>query len=224
MANALSTTDDHLYEQMAGKIHQLIEHGTLRPGDRVPSVRKLSEQHDVSIATVLQAYMLLEDKGLIEARPQSGYYVRPLFREIVAEPAKTEPPSAACCVNICNLAMQVLRTFGDPSVVPLGAGTASPELFPSVKLHRVLASVARRSGAAANRYEQPAGTIELRRQIARRSSGFPDSSEEAPCSRSRRAVVPSSSSSPGTHSCLRPAIRGPEPRGGRGIPHGNRQV
>src|SRR5438034_7211888 len=169
MVKGLPSIDDHLYEQMAGKIHQLIEHGTLRPGDRVPSVRKLSEQHDVSIATVLQAYMLLEDKGLIEARPQSGYYVRPRFREIVAEPAKTEPPSAPCCVNICNLATQVLRTFGDPSVVPLGAGTASPELFPSVKLHRVLASVARRSGAAANRYEQPAGTIELRRQIARRS-------------------------------------------------------
>src|SRR5438876_7785049 len=123
MVKALPSTDDHLYEQMAGKIHQLIDRGTLRPGDRVPSVRKLSEQHDVSIATVLQAYMLLEDKGLIEAKPQSGYYVRARFRELLAEPAKTEPPATACCVNICNLAMQVLRSFSDPSVAPLGAGT-----------------------------------------------------------------------------------------------------
>src|SRR5437899_3104660 len=106
MVKALPTIEeDHLYEQMAGKIHQLIERGTLRPGERVPSVRKLSEQHDVSIATVLQAYMLLEDKGLIVARPQSGYYVRPRFRELLAEPAKTAPSATACSVNVGNLVM-----------------------------------------------------------------------------------------------------------------------
>ncbi len=169
MVKMIPPTEDHLYEQMAGKIHALIERGTLRPGDRVPSVRKLSEQHDVSIATVLQAYMLLEDKGLIEARPQSGYYVRPRFRELLAEPAKTDPPAKPCCVRVCDLVMQILRTVNDPGIVPLGAGIASPELFPSEKLHRVLASVARRGGAATNRYEPPAGNLELRRQIARRS-------------------------------------------------------
>jgi len=169
MVKALPAIEDHLYEQMAGKIHRLIERGTLRPGDRVPSVRKLSQQHDVSIATVLQAYMLLEDRGLIEARPQSGYYVRPRFRELLAEPAKSEPAATACCVDVSNLAMRILHTFADPSIVRLGAGVASPELLPSEKLHHLLASVARRSGAIANRYEQPAGTVEFRRQIARRS-------------------------------------------------------
>jgi DNA-binding transcriptional MocR family regulator len=170
MVKALPTIEeDHLYEQMAGKIHQLIELGTLRPGDRVPSVRKLSEQHDVSIATVLQAYMLLEDKGLIEAKPQSGYYVRTRFRELLVEPAKTAPSQTACCVSVGELAMRILRTVIDPGMVPLGAGVTSPELFPSEKLHRVLAAVARRHGAATNRYEGPAGNAEFRRQIARRS-------------------------------------------------------
>src|SRR6266446_2456730 len=129
MVTALPSPGDHLYEQMAGKIHQLIQRGTLRPGERVPSVRKLSEQHDVSIATVLQAYMLLEDKGLIEARPQSGYYVRARFHDLLAEPAKTAPSSAACSVNVNELLMTIMRTIADPSVVPLGAGVASPDLF-----------------------------------------------------------------------------------------------
>lgn len=31
---------------------------------------------DVSVTTVLQAYLVLESRGLIEARPQSGYYVK----------------------------------------------------------------------------------------------------------------------------------------------------
>ena len=42
MVKALPAIEDHLYEQMASKIHQLIQRGTLRPGERVPSVRKLS--------------------------------------------------------------------------------------------------------------------------------------------------------------------------------------
>ena len=47
---------DSLYKQVAFRISELIEHGTLRPGVRVPSVRKCSEQQNVSIATVTQAY------------------------------------------------------------------------------------------------------------------------------------------------------------------------
>src|SRR5215472_17554033 len=73
---ALLDCEDSLYKQVAVRISELIEHGTLRPGERVPSVRRCSEQQNVSIATVMQAYRLLEDRGVIEARPQSGYYVR----------------------------------------------------------------------------------------------------------------------------------------------------
>src|SRR5829696_4312108 len=63
------------YEQVAARIGWLIEQGTLPLGGRVPSVRALSRQESVSISTVVQAYRLLEDRGLIEGRPQSGYYV-----------------------------------------------------------------------------------------------------------------------------------------------------
>ncbi|PYK60573.1 MAG: hypothetical protein DME21_11305 [Verrucomicrobia bacterium] len=56
--------EDKLYNQVALRISELIEHGTLRPGARMPSVRKLSEQEEVSIATVMQAYRVLESKGL----------------------------------------------------------------------------------------------------------------------------------------------------------------
>ena len=67
--------EESLYKQLALRISELVEHGTLRAGERVPSVRKCSEQQNVSIATVMQAYRLLENRGVIEARPQSGYYV-----------------------------------------------------------------------------------------------------------------------------------------------------
>ena len=65
-----------LYEQVAERIQALIREGTLKPGDRLPSVRKLKQQLSVSMSTVLEAYRLLEDRGFIVARPQSGYYVK----------------------------------------------------------------------------------------------------------------------------------------------------
>src|SRR6266702_5716549 len=68
--------EDILYKRLALRISELIQHGTLRPGERVPSVRKCSQQQNVSIATVMQAYRLLESQGVLEARPQSGYYVK----------------------------------------------------------------------------------------------------------------------------------------------------
>ena len=56
---------EYRYEQVAAKITQLIHRGTLRPGERIPSVRRISRQEKVSVSTALQAYFLLEDHGLI---------------------------------------------------------------------------------------------------------------------------------------------------------------
>jgi len=81
---------DFLYERVADHIVTLIDRGTLRPGERLPSIRKLSSQMDVSISTVLQAYMMLEGKDWIEAKPQSGFYVRP-GRNFPPEPKASAP-------------------------------------------------------------------------------------------------------------------------------------
>ena len=48
-----------LYRQVADRVQGLIEDGTLRPGDRAPSVRRLHSQWAVSMTTVLEAYRLL---------------------------------------------------------------------------------------------------------------------------------------------------------------------
>ena len=36
---------EYRYEQVAAKITHLIHRGTLRPGERIPSVRRISRQH-----------------------------------------------------------------------------------------------------------------------------------------------------------------------------------
>ncbi|HKU45776.1 MAG TPA: GntR family transcriptional regulator, partial [Burkholderiales bacterium] len=105
-----------LYHQLADQIHELIRAGTLRAGERVPSVRRLSNQQRVSVSTVLQAYQRLEDIGVIEARPQSGYYVRRQSGG-VPEPEPLRPPKRALNVEVNDLVDAVLTHASDPGFV-----------------------------------------------------------------------------------------------------------
>jgi len=157
-----------LYHQLADQIHDLVRAGTLRAGDRVPSVRRLSNQQRVSVSTVLQAYQRLEDIGVIEARPQSGYYVRRLTAA-VKEPEPSRPPKRALNVEVNDLTEAVLAYGGDPNVIAFGSACASPELFQLERVRRVLSSLARRDRDALGRYGLPPGTERLRRAIARRA-------------------------------------------------------
>ncbi|AWI55573.1 hypothetical protein DEH84_18500 (plasmid) [Aquabacterium olei] len=63
------------YEELAEAITLRIREGQLRPGEKLPSVRQACQNTHLSPSTVFQAYYLLESRGLIEARPRSGYYV-----------------------------------------------------------------------------------------------------------------------------------------------------
>ena len=96
-----------LYVELARALEHLIEQGTLRPGHRLPSVRRLALQRDVSISTVLQAYTLLENRGWIEARPQSGYYVRPRLPMDTPEPRMARPMARPSYVGVNDLTAEV---------------------------------------------------------------------------------------------------------------------
>src|SRR5258708_40361404 len=119
-----------LYQQLALRISELIEHGTLRAGERVPSVRKCSQQQNVSVATVMQAYRLLEDRGVIEARPQSGYYVRARRWSPPPEPDISRSALRPINVKLNELVMEVVKASRDASLVRLWAALARLELVP----------------------------------------------------------------------------------------------
>ncbi|HEY0992628.1 MAG TPA: winged helix-turn-helix domain-containing protein, partial [Kofleriaceae bacterium] len=61
----VATSSGFLYEHLADELGQAIDRGALRAGDRLPSVRRFAQERSVSVATVLEAYMRLENAGLI---------------------------------------------------------------------------------------------------------------------------------------------------------------
>lgn len=68
-------SDEPLYAQLAAQVHLALARGDLRPGERLPSARELAESLDLNMHTVLHAYQLLRDEGVIELRRGRGAIV-----------------------------------------------------------------------------------------------------------------------------------------------------
>lgn len=156
------------YQELADQTEKLILEGVLRPGERLPSVRNACRIHDISPITVTQAYYLLESRGLIEARPKSGYFVRARLGKNLPEPEMTHPVGGSTELQVSDFIFQILDSVRDPTVVPLGSSFPSPYLFPLDKLGRFLANAARRFDPLATVTDLPPGNEELRRQLALR--------------------------------------------------------
>ncbi|MFT6466652.1 PLP-dependent aminotransferase family protein [Halopseudomonas sp.] len=154
-----------LYQQIARQLADDIHKGFYQPGERVPSVRKLSTQKGVSHATVLHAYATLEDQGLIRARPQSGYYVHqtPALTAPTPPISRVEPPYAVTRSGIISEILSLSRR-GD--MMPLGAAVPSSEFLPLRALHQQMSKVTRFHSRQAYSYIFSPGYEPLRRQIA----------------------------------------------------------
>lgn len=159
-----------LYQQVAGEISQGIVAGRYVPGERLAGVRSHAQNRKVSVATVVAAYQALADRGYIEARPRSGFYVRARqpIQVLEAEPAAKATPLRL--VTGQAMAMALIKAANDPAIVQLGAAVPDSTFLPIQSISRALAQVVRTRRVETTGYMMPPGAPELRRQIARRMS------------------------------------------------------
>ncbi|MGI9488785.1 MAG: PLP-dependent aminotransferase family protein [Geminicoccaceae bacterium] len=158
-----------LYEMLTRRILDLIESDVLRAGMRAPSVRAFAGQNGVSLSTVLQAYRQLEDRGILHARPKSGFYVTRRDYENRPLPAETCPPERGMPVSITGHVSSILALASDPAFAPLGCAIPSAGLLAAERLDRHLARCARTHGRDYNIYTNPHGDPDLRQQISERA-------------------------------------------------------
>jgi len=83
------------YQHLATLLAERIEQGLYRHGEKLPSVRSLSQEHGVSISTVQQAYQTLETMKLITPQPRSGYFVAQRKAQPPVQSPKKNPPPAS---------------------------------------------------------------------------------------------------------------------------------
>lgn len=150
-------------EDLAGDIRQ----GVYTPGQKIPSVRRLSQKLAVSISTINQAYALLEDQGLIQSRPQSGYFVRnqigePLLPPPVSKGSKPQPVTRDAAINL------VYEAAASDVNVNFGAAIPDVSFLPFRTLQDHIRKTARYQTQEYLNYIFSPGYEGLRVQIARR--------------------------------------------------------
>jgi len=157
-----------LYVSFAARIRAMIDEGVLRPGDRIFSVRQASQQYELSISTVLRAYLLLEQEGVISSHPQSGYYVTPRKRLQQRHASPLAKDINLSEIDASKLVLTTLKSIREFGTVPLGSPFPDPQLFPLKKIHQYEKALTDDQGEWGVLSDLPPGNESLRQQIARR--------------------------------------------------------
>lgn len=168
-----------LYENLAQEFATLIGDGRMLPGDRLPSVRRLAQQRKLSISTVVQALHTLESRGMIEARPQSGYYVRGT-RARILESSGISAAGVPREVGINSRLMGILRANRQPDMAPFGSASPAPDEAMAARLARLYARVARTHQSLLTGDDGELNEPSFVRAVVRRSLnwGYPIAPEE----------------------------------------------
>jgi DNA-binding transcriptional MocR family regulator len=156
---------DYLYRQVIDLIVENIDSGTLRPGDRLPSLRRMSKNAGVSVPTVRQAYVELERQRKVESRPKSGFYVRNQLRNDIVRPSPGVAPDPGP-LQCRSLMERVYEGIYNPELVPLGVANPTMARPAAKALNRAMKRMLGSTDEAVLSYATSHGALRLRRQIA----------------------------------------------------------
>lgn len=160
-------TSEHKYLRVADAIERLIDTGILRAGDKLTSVRGLSKERGISLSTAFKAYYFLESKGLVEARPQSGYYVRFTPKSLPALPKTGDLPEDAVPASQDEAIANVYAELESPRLLNFALAVPANPLMPGAKLNKAVVEALRASTSNCLHYEEVQGNEDLRKQVAR---------------------------------------------------------
>lgn len=143
-----------LYMQIYIQIKRMVEKGIIKEGTKLPTIRKLSKILDVNSVTVVNAYHMLEEKGLAYSIVGSGTYIGADGFKLEFSPygeteflENTHVPSGEEYINFAS-------------------SNPSPELFPVEEFKDIFTEVLDRDGGLAFTYQESMGYRPLRESIA----------------------------------------------------------
>lgn len=156
-----------LYLKIAKVVEEQIASGTLKLGEKLPSIRSVQKLYNVSINTVKQAFLELESKSLIESRPRSGYFVSKTSQRKFSlpsvgklNPKHSEQPSE-------DLISKVFDTLNSKDITQFSLGVPDKSLLPIAKLNKGIINAVRNLEDGGTSYEPVQGSINLRRTVAK---------------------------------------------------------
>lgn len=159
------------FELFTSTIEKNIKNGIFKAGHKLPSIRELKEQFQISVSTIQSGYEYLMIHGLVESIPKSGYYVSQRTRESKIESKTIYIPVVRDAVFKNHLA---LTTSARPGSKFSEFNVAAPGdlLVPQKLLLRTMQQVIREQGAGLLRYYPSNGSIELKEHIITRAAAY----------------------------------------------------
>ncbi|GGN22852.1 MULTISPECIES: PLP-dependent aminotransferase family protein [Marinomonas] len=152
-----------LYETLAQHYIDDIQAQRLPAGSRLPALRTMAKQHQISMTTATKAYDYLQQTGWIYAQPQSGYFVAnqleaTTFPSLDIKSIEQRDPKRFAPLNGYNPASALFS--------PLGTSMIAPELQPSIALQRSIKRVTQRAEKHLFQYPETQGDKGLRSALA----------------------------------------------------------
>ncbi|MEI7430563.1 MAG: PLP-dependent aminotransferase family protein [Betaproteobacteria bacterium] len=149
-----------LVDQIVNAIRNLADDRVLRPGMRLPPIRKMASDHGISRFTVVEAYDRLVALGYLQSRRGSGFYLT----------ARQETPA------IARRSGEIERAFDNAGVMhqslddeagrlKVGVGWLPPEWLDEEGIRRTIRTLARRADTKVVSYGTAQGYRPLRNQL-----------------------------------------------------------
>lgn len=153
-----------LYHSLENWLLQGIKQNRWQAGERLPSIRTLCKDKQLSKATVLHALQRLEAQGWLEARPKSGYFVKYQPKRI-EQPTSVTEIKAPRPVNSSDLLLDIMQRSAAFDLCP---NPESAQKSPGIiELNRCIGRALRQTrGGHHQYYDDPAGSPLLREQLA----------------------------------------------------------
>lgn len=160
---------EFLYVEIANTFASKIRNGLLKPGDKLPSVRKLCTDYNISMNTAKRVFLELESQSLVDSKPQSGYFVSHILSVALPLPEVSRPSLIANNDEPDELISKVYENIGKKDMTIFSIGIPSGELLPHAQLKKEIINATRILKEGGTEYEELQGNLKLRRIIAQRS-------------------------------------------------------
>ena len=156
-----------LYSKIVDYFIENINKGSILPGEKLPSLRKIADQFGVSLSTAVEAYRRLELYGYVSAKDRSGYQaLLPSSEDSYLQISKNFKSKVSEITHVDEITNLYLQAQ-DKNFAPFGIATPDPEKLPNKMITRAMAWAIKSVPDVHGRYLFGKGLLELRHELAK---------------------------------------------------------
>lgn len=156
-----------LYQTIVDFYLSQIEDGTILPGEKLPSLRKVSSQFDVSLSTAVEAFRRLELFGYTEVKDRSGYFAKlPTTDDVALKPLAGFKSKVVDLSHLDEI-IELFNQSQNKEIAPFGIGVPEHGKLPLKLLNRNTIRALRLNPECNGIYIFNQGLKELRQELSR---------------------------------------------------------